>query len=568
METSIDVLVVGAGPTGLTLASELVHRGLSVRVIDAADMPLPTSRAIGVHARTLEIFQRMGVAEELITKGQKLLGATFWSGGETISRVDFSEQDAAFPYLLCVPQSETESVLQALLERLGGRVERGVSLRSFRQDGNGVTAALTRVDATETVRASWVVGCDGAQSTVRKGLDLAFEGDSYEDRFLLADVKIDWDTRDDRVTTYFAVDGVVACFPLPGGRWRLIVSAPVGDDSTAAPSLAEVQGLFASRTGSGGVLSDLAWSTRFRIHCRQVTQYRDDRVFVAGDAAHIHSPVGGQGMNTGIQDAHNLAWKLAQVHRGLARSRLLDSYHDERHAVGQAVLRGTDAATRVGTVRQPAARAMRDQVARVLSGVEAVQRRAAREVAELTIGYEGSAIVAEHSQGILQGRIGSAAGGETPTVSSIRSFDGAVKAGQRALDGHATRAGESGTRALLQTLDDRRWNLLLFDGRSASAEGYARFASIASAVSSRYGESVDVTVVTPRSARPAELPESIAVLLDPDAELERAYGAETECAYLLRPDLYVGYRSQPADEARLLAYLRPLLRVTGEAPPA
>jgi len=568
METSIDVLVVGAGPTGLTLASELVHRGLSVRVIDAAEMPLPTSRATAVHARTLEILHRMGVAEALVARGQKLRGATFWSGGETIARVDFSELDSAFPFLLCVPQNETESALQALLERLGGKVERGVSLRSFRQDGSGVTAVLTRADASETVRASWMVGCDGAHSTVRKGLDLAFEGDAYEDRFLLADVKIDWDTRDDRVATYFAPDGVVACLPLPGGRWRLIVSAPAGDDSAAAPTLAEVQSLFASRTGSGGVLSDLAWSTRLNIHCRQVEQYRDDRVFVAGDAAHIHSPVGGQGMNTGIQDAHNLAWKLAQVHLGLARSRLLDSYHDERHAVGQAVLRGTDAATRAATTPRPSGRAVRDQVARVLSGVEALQRRAAREVTELTVAYEGSAIVAEHSQGILQGRIGSASGGETPTVASIRSFDGAVKAGQRALDGHVTRAGESGTRALLQTLDDRRWNLLLFDGRSASAEGYARFASIASAVSSRYGESVVVTVVTPRSARPTELPDSIAVLLDPDAELERAYGAETECAYLLRPDLYVGYRSQPADEARLLAYLRPLLRVTGEAPPA
>jgi hypothetical protein len=148
-------------------------------------------------------------------------------------------------------------------------------------------------------------------------------------------------------------------------------------------------------------------------------------------------------------------------------------------------------------------------------------------------------------------------------VASIRSFDGAVRAGQRAREAKATRAGESGTRALLDALDDRRWNLLLFDGRSASPEGYARFAAIASAVRGRYGDAVDVTVVTPRTTRPAELPDSIAVLLDPDAELERAYGAETECAYLLRPDLYVGYRCQPADEARVMDYLRPLLRPAG-----
>ncbi len=562
MEPSVDVLVIGAGPTGLTLASELLHRGLTVRVVDQTETPTTWSRAIGVHARSLEILREMGVADALIARGQKLHGATLWSGAETLARLDFAELDTAYPFLLAVPQPDTEAVLHDLLVARGGKVERGVALRSFRQDGCGVTAVIAKGTETESVRAAWMVGCDGAHSTVRKGLDLAFEGDTYEDRFLLADVKIGWDTRDDRISTYFSDDGLVACFPLPGGRWRLIMTAPAGDDSAATPTLDELRVIFARRSGSGGALSDLAWAARFRIHCRQVTSYRDDRVFVAGDAAHIHSPVGGQGMNTGIQDAHNLAWKLAAVHRGLARDRLLASYHDERHAVGRSVLRGTDVATKVGTLKAPAARAMRDQVARMLTSLEVIQHRVAREVAELTVAYENSAIVGEHSQGILQGRIGTAAGAETPTVSSIRQFDGAARAGQRAPDGRVTRAGESGTRRLLDVLDHRRWNLLLFDGRSESAEGYARFAAIAGAVRGRYGEAVDVTVVTPSATRPTEVPEGIAVLLDPDHELERAYGAVTECMYLLRPDLYVGYRSQPADEGRVLAYLRPLLRVT------
>lgn len=560
METSHDVLVVGAGPTGLTLAAELLRRGLTVRVIDQAEAPSPHSRAVGVHARTLEILQGLGLADALIARGQKVHGATLWSGGEALARVDFAELDTAFPFILCAPQPETEAVLQAHLERLGGAVERGTALRSFWQDGCGVTAELARGEATETARAAWMVGCDGAHSVVRRGLELPFEGDTYEDRFFLADLRIAWDTRDDRISTFFSDEGVVACFPLPAGRWRLVLSAPEGDEGDAAPTMSELEALFARRVGAGATLSDLAWSARFRIHCRQVRSYRDDRVFLAGDAAHIHSPFGGQGMNTGIQDAHNLAWKLSQVHRGLARGRLLDSYHDERHAVGQSVLRGTDVATKVGTVKQPAARAVRNQVARVLTSFEVIQQRVAREVAELTVGYERSALSAEHGQGILRGRLGTAAGGETPTVASIRSFDQAARAGQRAPDGKVTRAGESGTRTLLSALDDRRWNLLLFDGRSASADGYARFAAIASAVRDRYGDAVDVTVVTPRAARPGELPEGIAVLLDPDGELERAYGAETECAYLLRPDLYVGFREQPTDAARVLAYLRPLLR--------
>ncbi len=560
MKDQTDVLIAGAGPTGLTLASELMRHGLTVRIVDEADAPSPWSKAIAVHARTLEILRSMGVADALIEKGQKIRGATMWSGGAAIVRADFDELETAYPYVLSLPQSETEAVLADAVARHGGAVERSTRLVSFRQDGTGVTATLSKGGATEAVRAAWLVGCDGARSVVRKALDMPFEGSTYEDVFLLADVKIAWDTRDDRIAAYFADDGLVACFPMRDGRWRVIATAPDGDDKAAAPTLDEMQTVFARRTGAGAALSDMAWSSRFHIHCRQVAEYRDDRVMLAGDAAHIHSPAGGQGMNTGIQDAHNLAWKLAHVHKGLARDRLLATYHDERHAVGEAVLRGTDVATRVGTVKNAVIKGARDQAARLLSSLEVVQQRVAREVAELSVGYERSALSREDHTSMLQARIGTAAGAETPTITAIRWFDSAVAAGQRAKDGRVTRAGESGTRSLLDALDTRRWNLLLFDGRSASAEGYQRFASIASAVTARYPEAVEVSVVTPRATRPSELPESLPVLLDPDGELERAYGAVSECVYLLRPDLYVGYRSQPADEAKVMAYLRPFLR--------
>lgn len=556
----LDVLVVGAGPTGLMAACELRRHGLSVRIVDGAKEPTKLSKAIGVHARTLEIFESLGLADALIDAGVKLGGVTAIAGGETIVSADLGELPTRYPYVLSVAQSETEAVLAKKLESFETRVEREAKLVSFAQDGTGVSATLSTPKGEEKVRAAWLVGADGAHSTVRKQLEIPFEGSTYEERLVLADVKIEGHLREDRVTTFFAEDGVLACFPMKGHRFRLIGLAPADLKEDETPTLERVASLFAARTGLDAKLEDPQWLAQFRVHCRQVARYRDDRVFLAGDAAHIHSPVGGQGLNTGVQDAHNLAWKLALVHRGTARGLLLDSYHAERHGVGAAILRGTDAATRVITLKGNVARTVRNEVARFMSGFDLVQRRIAEQAAELSVAYESSAIVAEDRTGLLQGRIGTAAGGETPTIGSVREFDAGPRPGARARDGVIAIAGATGTRRLLEAVDTRQHTLLLFDGKSESAEGYARFASIAGRVRARFAGLVRPIVVTPRRARPSGIDEDVPVFFDADGELERAYAAATECLYLLRPDLYVAYRSQPADEDKLVAYLKTFLR--------
>ena len=557
--TDVDVLVVGAGPTGLTAACELLRRGLTVRVIDQAATPATTSKAIAVHARTLEIFDDMEIAEKAIEQGVKLGGLSVIAAGETVVSADLGELPTRYPFLLSLSQAATETLLLELLSARGVAVERGAKLVSLAQDGTGVTATVTTGTATQAIRASWLIGADGAHSTVRKVLEIPFEGTTYDERFVLADVKISANLRDDRVTTYFGDDGVLACFPMKDARFRLIASVPK-DEKESPPTLEEVTALFASRSGLAGDITDPKWLARFRVHCRQVQRYRDDRVFLAGDAAHIHSPVGGQGMNTGIQDAHNLAWKLALVHTGKARGLLLDSYEIERHAVGAAILRSTDLATRVITLKGSLARSLRNEVARFMSSFELIQRKIAEITAELTVSYEASPLVREDRTGLLQGRIGTAAGGETPTLGAIREFDGGPRPGTRAPDGKVTLAGESGAKRLLGVIDSTRHTLLLFDGKSASKEGYARFVTVGQAVRDRFPGLVDVLVITPKNQRPAELPEGQAVLLDPDGELERAYAGTTECAYVLRPDLYVGYRSQPVDEAKLIAWFKSILR--------
>jgi 2-polyprenyl-6-methoxyphenol hydroxylase-like FAD-dependent oxidoreductase len=465
-----------------------------------------------------------------------------------------------YPYILSLAQAETETVLAKKLAALGVSVEREHALVSFTQDGTGVTATLAAPKGQQKVRAAWLVGADGAHSTVRKQLEIPFEGSTYEERFLLADVRVDGHLREDRATVFFAEDGVLACFPMRDHRFRLIGLCPADQTSDEAPTLESMTALFAKRSGLDAKVSDARWLAQFRVHCRQVSRYRDDRVFLAGDAAHIHSPVGGQGMNTGLQDAHNLAWKLALVHRGSARGLLLDSYQAERHEIGRGILRDTDAATKAITLRNVVARTVRNEVARFMSSFDLVRRRMAAQTAELSVGYATSPIVAEDTTALLQGRIGTAAGGESPTVGSVREFDAGPRPGSYARDGVVSIAGESGAKRLLSVVDSRKHTLLLFDGKNASADGYARFAAIVTTLRTRFPGSIEPLVVTPRRTRPAGISDDTTVVFDADGELERAYAGSTECLYLLRPDLYIAYRSQPADEGKLVAYLKSIFR--------
>ena len=555
-----DVLVVGAGPTGLTAACELLRRGLSVRLVDRAAAASERSRANLVQARALEILDDLGLAEDVVARGVKLRGATMWAGGEVIASVELDELESRFPFAVSLSQAELEAALIAKLEKLGGRVERGVELVSFRQDGTGVTATLRSKESTEEARAAWLVGADGTDSTVRERLEMPFSGASHDEAFWIADVAIRWDIRDDRISTWLAEEGLVACFPMKGGRWRVLATEPEGDEGRGAPTLEDVQTIFERRTSSGGVLSDATWLARYRASCRQVEHYRDDRVFLAGDAAHAQSPIGAQGMNTGIQDAQDLAWKLALVHRGYARGLLLDGYETERRAVGQAMLKSSDPAAKLATIKNPVARAVRTEIGKSLASLDVVQQRVARDAPELSVGYESSPLVREDKLSMLQARIGTAAGGETPTLAAIRDFESGPRPGSRAPDGRVSLAGAEGTKRLAEIVDGRTFTLLLFDGRHESDAGYQRYAQIHDAVAQRYGARVQTYVVTPRPTRPPQLPDSIAVLLDRDAELEKRFAATTECLYLIRPDFHIGYRSQPIDAAKLEGYLRSLLR--------
>jgi 2-polyprenyl-6-methoxyphenol hydroxylase-like FAD-dependent oxidoreductase len=557
---NVDVLIAGAGPTGLTLACDLARRGLSIALVDAATEAATTTRAIAVHARTLELLAPLGVTPALLERGKPVGGITLWAGGEPIVKADLDELDSRFKHVLLVGQQELEAALAAQLAAAGGAIDRGARLVSFRQDGTGVTAQLQRGEATEEVRAAWLVGCDGAASTVREALEIPFVGEGWEEDFAIADVSVAWDLRDDRVHAFLGDNGIVACFPMKGDRFRIMAALPAEARAKKEdPTLDDIQTLFAVNTTANARLSDPTWITRLRVRARQAARYRDDRVFLAGDAACTHGAIGAQGLNSGIQDALNLGWKLALVHRGKARGLLLDSYQEERHAAARSVMSGSEAATRVANVKGNVAKTARNELGRFLGSLEVMQNRVAKEVAELSVSYERSSIVREDKTSLLNARLGSASGGDTPTIGSVREFASGPSAGQRAPDGRATLAGQGGTRRLHEVLEGRL-ALLLFDGRSSTEEGYARFKGITSSVADRYGDAVTAWVVTPLATRPASLPAELAVLLDPEGELEKRYAATTECVYLVRPDLHIAYRSQPADLDKLLEYLATILR--------
>ena len=397
MANNPKVLIAGAGPVGLTLANELVRQGISVRIVDKNAGRTDKSKALVIWSRTLELFDDAGYATEFLPAGMPAHGAQISTGKEIVASVSLDSIDSRFNYALMIAQSETERVLEQRLAAAGVKVERRVELAGFTDKGNAVEATLAREDgSTETVNADWLVGCDGAHSVVRHGLGFAFEGSTLESHWALADGHVSGLAPTDRLHIFWHREGILAFFPILGDRWRVIadLGPATGDEKHPDPTLEEINTLMARRGSPGIVMKDPFWLAAFRINERKVKDYRKGRAFLAGDAAHIHSPAGGQGMNTGMQDAFNLAWKLAMVIKGAAKPALLDSYSPERSTVGETVLRNAGRLTEAATLRNPIAQGLRNTIVKFAAGFPALQHRIADQLSEMDITYPDSPLTA------------------------------------------------------------------------------------------------------------------------------------------------------------------------------
>jgi 2-polyprenyl-6-methoxyphenol hydroxylase-like FAD-dependent oxidoreductase len=547
----VTILIIGAGPTGLTLAIELARRDVPFRIIDRALAPPATSRALGTQPRTVEVFQIMGIPRSALQPAAPLRAFRLRERGRTVARVAFGAGTREPSPPIVMNEAETERVLTERLAQLGGHVERGVALQAFRYDDDGIVATLTTPSGVAEARAHFLAGCDGAGSLVRRQAGIDFSGASYPEQFLLADLDLAWDVPHDEGTIWLgAEEGIAAAIPLPGERrWRIIVAAsPSSSGVTEAEAATRAEEILRQRAGIPlRRIGEPIWGSAFHIHRRLAGRYRAGPVFLAGDAAHVHSPVGGQGMNTGIQDAFNLGWKLALAARVQAAPGLLDTYERERRPVARSVLRATDLGQRLMFGANPAARAIRDTVLPAAIALPPLRERVLAAVSELHIAYLDSPL-SDDADGAGARRLLPSWGHDV------------LRAGERTPD-LALRAADGSPVALLD-LFARGWTLLLV-ASATGQETIGCLGEIARQTADTAGEAIQRVLVVPSTP---ERSIDARVIIDPGNVAAGAFGSGDGLVALVRPDGYLGFRGRPEQRAELATYLARVfaMRVRGE----
>jgi pentachlorophenol monooxygenase len=519
--TDVDVLIAGAGPIGLTAALELTRHGVHCRIIDPVTQPPQYAKAIGVQPRTLEIFEGMGLLHRILDAAIPLYGQLIYVNGARVAELDMSvPADVPFGFV-GIPQYATERILAEELADLGVQVERGARLETFTQDADGVTATL---GGTGTARAKYLIGADGAHSTVRKTLGLSFEGGAFAEQYMLGDVEVDWSLPRGHVVrsmkqTDSVTEDILVAVPLPGRRrYRMTMLVPEELSSgERAPELHHLQAVLDRLAPEPTTATNLRWSSVFGISHRIVDSYGTGRVFVAGDAAHIHPPTGAQGMNTGIQDAHNLAWKLALECHGVASAGLLASYDAERRQVGEEVVGRTVRHAQQG-----------------IGAGETDPEYVLRREAQLLIDYSDSPIVAASDD---------AAG---------------VRAGRRAPDAAGlARAAVTGHVRLFELLGRRRHTTLIYAAADSTAADLPRLEALAAAaVEAAHGQ-MDVYLVADPGADVAET--ELALIRDSAGEFVTRYRPGACAVFAIRPD---GYLCLVARDSPTQADLKAALKLT------
>jgi 2-polyprenyl-6-methoxyphenol hydroxylase-like FAD-dependent oxidoreductase len=517
--TKTDVVIVGGGPTGLSLACQLVRYGVDFVLIEKNEGVTHFSKALGVHARTLEIYEQLGMAKEAVERGAVAGKFRLLEGGEVRGEIPFSDIGqnlSPYPFMLILEQSKNEQLLYEYLESHGKGVLWSTELESFTQDEMGVTVKIKGAGGeAKTIRAKYLVGCDGAKSPVRHALKLAFEGSTFERLFYVADAQIDWDLPHDAVQVCLAREVFTAFFPMKGDkRYRIVGTFPEGVDKEEGEVVyEEIEQQIKDEAKLKLEISEVNWFSLYKVHTRRVNKFSEGRCFVAGDAAHIHSPAGAQGMNTGIQDAYNLAWKLALVIKGEAGEKLLESYNEERLENAKRLLETTDRMFELGAGAGWLVSLIRTTIFPPLAGYlvsfDVVKKLIFPLLSQIGINYRDC-------------RLSDHAGDD----------DFEVKAGDRMpyflIDGQS----------VYDLLHAPKFNLLIFQTPGTD------YREINSEVERAYPGLVDCQLV-PLSPR-----------------VEEVFGAKEPFCVLLRPDNYIGFISAEVSAGKVRDYLSGFARLS------
>jgi len=511
-----DVIIIGAGPTGLSLACQLVRYGIDFVIIEKNEGVTPYSKAIGVQARTLEIYEQLGVAQKAIHRGQIAGKIRFLESSKIRGEVNLSNIGqglSPYPYLLILEQSKNEQLLYEYLQLHLKDVLWKTELESFSQSETGVTAHVkTADDGTQIIEAKYLVGCDGPKSRIRHGLGLSFEGSTLERLFYVADVQIDWSFSHDSGYAYLPRNSMVLVFPMEGEkRYRIIGTFPEGLEKDGGEILyAEIEQRIKEDTKQSLNISNVNWFSVYKVNSRRVNKFSEGRCFVAGDAAHIHSPAGGQGMNTGIQDAYNLAWKIAFVLKGYASEKLLETYNEERLPNAQKLLQTTDKAFAVQLGTNWLVNFIRTTIfpllAKYILSLNIVAKNVFLLISQIRINYRDASL--------------SNPGGEQ---------DFKVKAGDRMpyflIDG----------KSIYDKLHQPKFHLFIFSNNQSD------FQTLKTELNIQYTEFVDLNTIR----------------IDP--QVAKTFGTNNSFHVLLRPDNYIAFISNEMSLSKLRAYLSELV---------
>src|SRR3990167_2006225 len=511
MISTTPVLIVGAGPSGLMMAYELARQGISFRIIDKKAEQTQFSNAAALQTRTLEILKQIGLINDFLRAGQKCRAICFYDKGKEFARASFDNLNSVYPFILTLPQSTTEQILNENLARLHHQVERSRELVAVKANFNDIEATIKHSDGEEEViRCQWLLGCDGAHSTVRDKCAFQFPGEDLSEQFIVADGTLDSFLRRDEIHIFSADGQMLGIFPLGENRYRLAGNTNLGYERKTFTEN-DIKTIIEERSHEQLSARNVSWISPFWIHSKMCEEMRKGNIFLLGDAAHIHSPVGGQGMNTGLQDAHNLAWKLALVIQGRADEKLLDSYQDERKPVIKDVVDTTERFTKILMISNPFILFIRKYIIKLMLSIPAIRNYITQRMTQLSICYQHSCAL-------------------EPGNHRTSKF---LTVGMRAPDVAINREND-----LYSIFNDACHHILCFTGEKDIFNIADKCKKIADELKGPYKDLIKLHLVTPHV-----IDEPLDQIVDENNVIHRGYQVKSPTIFLIRPDGYIGFKS-------------------------